>query len=1279
MIPEFARQIEALARRLRRRLILRAISWIVVVIVAVSYALGGLDYLLHFQERGLRLLATSTLVATSLWCFFRIAQPVLAISIDKVALARWLERFQRGSPISLAAACDLISLPQDDLRWGSVELRQMAIEQAETHWKTPPWQELQTQTISLWPGYLAVSLLLIILTFVFLNPVVAGTAIIRLLNPWSNLSYPQNTHLVVIHYPARLSRGDTFVLRVGEEADQLPPEVRVLIRQLDEEVYPIANQPMKRVRNQFVFRQENVRSSFEFQIVGGDDRSQPWRHVEVVDPPLVRSLQVRLIPPSYTGWTAEDAQGLIRALCGTEVRVTGRADRALKRVIIDRGAEGAVDAEVLPDQHSFRFPQAARNKPEQALWIIQRSGSYRIRLEALDGTFSVNEPRWEIRAIEDAPPIVVVESHQRLLQMTPEGKFPLQITARDDLSLKRVAVICTDDQDDLLAEPISVYEGAQFPRVRIRMSELEPHTDSIQNAYMFQLPGAARRVGLSLRIRAIAEDYKGQIAESQPLEIRIVSHEELSDRLTTDQERLLGHLGQLYESFCNIRREWDQLCESLRTDRRLSRTQANQLLTLDTMQRQLFRQVADPTGGILHDLHDLADTGENNGINQQKVERLKHLHDALETAWKEHGIPAESHLGLIANWARTLAERTTSDDQLINIEKEWNDVAQNAEALSSHQAAWETFLETLLRDVTGLRLANHLRRELERVLGQQIEVTRHSRELGPQTLGRDLQDLTPPTLNQLRQISRSQLNLATAIEELVGQTLEKLEQRERPTNLEALPEQIQPTPHSSGDKSPTSGSADLNRGQPSPQSFVKERKALSQKEVDDIKLVIQRINSEGLSALMRQASFAIEENRLSEALTLQERCETILRELINLLQGKNTYAQRQDQVLAQFEKELQTLIQNQEKLVHDFAKRYQDGNTEEAFSSFIQEQSRVKEKMEKLLQDVSSLPQGNWRSYLEQAVQAMQAAQAGAAHKAVGETSQNAELAQYMMQQALDQVRSEHLADRRLRTLERLQGVLVQIKELIGIQQDLLRRTQSLDIERRKSPLMATSQSWKTSVLGLRQGQDALGKRITRMINDWQDAPVISAILGRIQKSSDEAARHLATFECGKVTQDAQQAVLRDLQLVATAFQSEAPSSRPLYGDQIKEEGTSSEQSPQLPGQIFLAAQVKLLRELQESINRRTENLEQSRTQVGDTQALLEEKYRELTEDQALVVNLVAKLSEHIAQGTSGEKVLPPQLLSPPQEGTSPSGELKPPISPRPSQPGSLEDLFAPQ
>ena len=122
----------------------------------------------------------------------------------------------------------------------------------------------------------------------------------------NNAAWPQKNHLAIRNPVERVGRGRAFEIEaVDSAAAPLPAEVFIHYRftgadgALTEETVL-----MHQVGKTAVARRENVARPFSYRVEGGDDRSMPWLPVEVVEPPAVESLSIRLIPPSYTGWPA---------------------------------------------------------------------------------------------------------------------------------------------------------------------------------------------------------------------------------------------------------------------------------------------------------------------------------------------------------------------------------------------------------------------------------------------------------------------------------------------------------------------------------------------------------------------------------------------------------------------------------------------------------------------------------------------------------------------------------------------------------------------------------------------------------------------------------------------------------------------------------------------------------------------------------------------------------------------------------------------------------------
>ena len=148
-----------------------------------------------------------------------------------------------------------------------------------------------------------------------LDPRACQTAAARLANPLGGVSWPQTTHLAL--RSARRSRGEGADVR--GRGNRRPR--RAAARRSS---HPLSvSRPgacgveecgrMQWSAGPWLPGAKTSLRPFAYWIEGGDDHSMRPIQVEVVEPPRVESLAVRLFPPSYTGWPEEDSERNIRA------------------------------------------------------------------------------------------------------------------------------------------------------------------------------------------------------------------------------------------------------------------------------------------------------------------------------------------------------------------------------------------------------------------------------------------------------------------------------------------------------------------------------------------------------------------------------------------------------------------------------------------------------------------------------------------------------------------------------------------------------------------------------------------------------------------------------------------------------------------------------------------------------------------------------------------------------------------------------------------------------
>ena len=208
---------------------------------------------------------------------------------------------------------------------------------------------------------------------VLVAPATARIAMKRLLVPFVATNWPQETHLVLDEHDTTLkvARGDFFTLTIKvRPGDKVPETARAAYHFADGEDAVESLRPVE--GGEFRGRIETVNQPFHFTVTGGDDtksiRDVP---VQVVPPPTLKSLTVRLIAPEYTGLPAQVlAAGLtqLRALDGTRLELEALASKPLAHAELRIGEKPA-GGELAFDESRTRFKTAITVKENIAFWF----------------------------------------------------------------------------------------------------------------------------------------------------------------------------------------------------------------------------------------------------------------------------------------------------------------------------------------------------------------------------------------------------------------------------------------------------------------------------------------------------------------------------------------------------------------------------------------------------------------------------------------------------------------------------------------------------------------------------------------------------------------------------------------------------------------------------------------------------------------------------------------------------------------------------------------------
>ena len=315
---------------------------------------------------------------------------------------------------------------------------------------------------------------------------------------------------------------------------------------------PTRKQPSKEA-TRFVVTLEEVRHSFDFLVVAGDARSAMYR-VEVLRRPRIKSLQVQLAPPAYTGLGRQDggSTGEVAALAGTHVTLQVTASKSLRSAefVTESGQsfalkkDAAAQVEDKTEIWTTDFLLVVPNAKLTSGQLVRRiSAPDQFQLKLVDNHGHENSnPVWHsIVAIPDLPPRVAIPRPGQDRQVQPGATVPLEVTARDDYGVDEVRVFFRINDNEAIHE----------------LTRWKPKGEDLQKGlgYDWKLAESGIRGGDIIRYWARAADRNTVTgpgsSKSRQFSIFVITPQQEQERL----EMQLEDFAQLLEGLIRLQSE----------------------------------------------------------------------------------------------------------------------------------------------------------------------------------------------------------------------------------------------------------------------------------------------------------------------------------------------------------------------------------------------------------------------------------------------------------------------------------------------------------------------------------------------------------------------------------------------------------------------------------------------------------------------------------------------------------------------------------------------------
>jgi hypothetical protein len=1126
--------------------------------------------------------------------------------LGDVRLALKLERRFPSLEDRLVSSVEFLNQAEDDPTAGSPDLRRAVIAKTTADVEQLDFNEAIDLRPTVRAVAVSVAVLLLAGVLVAIAPTSSRIAVARLANPLGAMAWPRQNHLELVEKVERLARGGTFEVEVVDALGaKLPPAVQIHYRIEEADGGSTSkSELMRNVGSRAVARRENVVRPFSYRVAGGDDQSQPWIAVDVLEPPEIASLSIRLVPPAYTGWPPERSEGNICALVGTGLRIEAAATKPLQSAVLCLEGNRRVPARVSDDGLGFVVGGSDAGAGTQSPLIVDRSGSYWFELTDREGLTGGEQDRREIRAVPDSPPSVAVEDPTANVFVTPRAKVPLRVSAKDDLAVRAIALVFEQtEQADPSKEPpadgpaktpgktpekapdasgpspparkgeVPLYAGPEKvpPQRSGQLSGGAEQGDRRVVDYRWELAGLELSPGAQLLFHATATDYLPQTGASEPRRLIVITPEELQDRIAARESQILEELGRALKMQRSGRSQVEAIRIRLAETKRLAALDVDHLQGAELNQRQVNRTLTSRGEGVpMHILALLADL-ENNQVDSPDIaRRVRGLLEEIDRLDREH-------LALIGRELTAGIKAAQVElDNGASRPRENALVERSLETAGRHQDAVIASLERMLGNLARWDNYRRFHREIRQLLHDQEEIAARTQETGRRTLTKDVKDLKPQEVADLKILASRQLDLARQFDRI---------QQEMQTTAAAL----------------------------------EESDPLAATTVADALAEARRL---AVSGKMRTAGSQLGENQIGQTAAEQKQIVRDLQDVLDILAGRReSELVRLVKKLQEAEADLDSIANRQGELGKEFgqaARQTDDAKRRQDLDRLGRQQQQLRQETDQLSRRLERLMADRAARTTQRAAGLMGGAGQCAGQGQGDQARQQAADAKKTLDDAkreLAQQRQLAQAELAVEQLAKLEDV---VKHLHRQQQNVIDETGRFEGLRREQGQLTRAQM--ISLQNLAMLERSLRTDVVAVGDKLAGSGAFSLALGGVARQMDLAAAQLERRQTGAATVEAERNALRRLQMLLDALTPEKPDGDSASGT----EGGGRQPGPQGDG-VQTLAELKLLKLLQEEVNLRTIELQQSASGQGFTEPQRRE-CQSLSEEQGRLAALVLEL-----------------------------------------------------
>ncbi|GAB4149670.1 MAG: hypothetical protein Tsb009_24070 [Planctomycetaceae bacterium] len=1215
-------------RRLARVAIaFRGVSWVLVFLLTTSFLAGFVDWRWHVGEQTRLLMLVGIFAGCGFLIWRMLLRPLMQPLSDLELAMKVEQRFPQFKD-GLTSTVQF-SQSQRDPQLGSPQLQKRVIAETLPALKQVNLDDVIEHRSVRTAITSAIVALLTVAVIIGWNQPVAGMAINRLLFPYSSAEWMRNTHLRILDdqlqpisasnsTPLRRVQGDVFKVYIENTRGELPQDITFEIKTPNGD---LVREKLRKltIRDQTGTLRQLCTASLVlddgpiyFRAAGDDHHDMPWTRLDVVTAPRIETLQVKLIPPKYTGRTPESlpvGMGHIQALVGTEVQVRATSNVSLSSAKLRIKSEEPIPLSLSADGKSF-----------QTTFQLREAGSftYGFLLKDRQGFGNPNARRFNIRAIRDQVPTVRILSPTRDIRVTQNAIVPMKLLVEDDLRLNEVRLkyrIDGDSSDSYKVIPLEI------PVDR----------------YSWQL----KEVGIGDRVRVHAEatdhynlpfpettktSEKPRMGKSQTRTLTVVTADEKFNEISRAYSNLLNDLAKAAKTQQQARDTVAQLLLQLKKTNALRpNIDIPVLRRVERTQHEVTTRLTE-AGSVESNARDLIEELNNNRLNRPDLKRkLERILLELSSLRKFTLKKIEASLTLVRKTydaaqfephkPKQSFPSTSSNEQRSQLQ-----FAQNG------QDVVLAALNDLIDELKQWRNWRELFLEINGFIAKQSQLNQQTSLLRNRTLGLSISELTNQQKADLAKFAESQRRLADRLSRFHKDMdrFQSVMMQENSPNLAVLKSldnakrflQTRDIISQMNDTSDRIDNNQLGRATTSQTTILEDLKELKlileNREVTDLESLIQKQKQS-------ERDLAEIHNRQLQLIRQTERTEKIPNMQIRRKQFSNLAAK-------------QTSLQKDLDAVTRQIRRLLASNANTAARRASQNMSRASTHLENNNPNAGLTEQNDAANHLEQARRAL----------AVSRANSEAQLAREMLMQ--------------------IAGTL---ESFLKQQQQIIDESEQLAKEHRQKRRF--SRRGFMTLDKLQEEQKNLHSQLGEFIKKIEAELVLARVLNHARDHMQQAARFLAQTRQKPIhLKDAIGEELNAHKQLLSLISTMKPQGSSAGQHQAGNSATRT-LSTQNPSAISNLANWKLLKSLQSELLRKTEKLHTHYSSRTISAEDFKSQLQQLANEQDQLADLAAKTA-----GSTTREI--PDASAPKTDKENPKTQSKP-LSKKDTPPSGIREI----